>query len=679
MLLARIRIQGFRSILDAELNGLGRLNVLIGRNNAGKSSFLRSIQHLAETLAGTASNDLSFLTDSNPKQALSYELEFALEPDDRKILLDNLEAGQPGTRPEAIRASALAARLQYTFRSPQGSPLPLNLHQTLMSGEDGALSIVQEVESNPDSNSPIQRWFNLSRAREVPRVWSGNAFTAGDMFERRRVDGAFSTNPPSIFHGLVAGYFRETFFLGPHRRANIRDPAMGVSLLTADGSNLPQLLHAIQASDPPKFSRIEKRVQRAVPDVGTLVAPLIPGGGETFVGFRNGGRTVPLADMGTGIQELLMVAAIVETTGGNLFLEEPEAHLHPGAQRFLGSLLFSEAHQSLVTTHSPTFLNPDLETSIHHMSMSGGRSRVKSNPTASDMDAVLAEIGARNSDVLLSDGVLFVEGPSDGEVFAILGEATGNSIGGSRITILPLGGTDRAEAKAKARSEVLEGISKRVAIPHRFVVDRDERSAREIDALGKLPAARVLKRRELENYLLAPRAIREALLSKHHADPSIRAKIEALSEDKIRSIIAEAADALKPVVLLRRLREEIGGLREGLLNREDANNLLPFVDRADFAVRLRRSVRGRVDREASLERITLLVAAHKKRLNAEWRRRSARSELAPGQEILEAVYSSVGSSFRKTLDGPELARQMNAEEVPPELLDILNDISTMTA
>lgn len=679
MLLMRIRIQGFRSLLDVELKGLGRLNVLIGRNNAGKSSVLRSIQHLAESLSGAASNDLSFLTDSNSKQALSYELEFDLEPDDRRILLDNLEAGQPGTRPEAIRASALATRLRYTFRSPQGSPMPLNLHQTLMSGEDGAFSTVQEVEANPDSSNPVQRWFNLSRARDLPRVWSGNAFTAGDTFARGRVDAAFSARPPSIFHSLIADYFRETFFLGPHRRANTRDPAKGVNLLTADGSNLPQLLHAIQASDPPKFSRIEQRVQRAVPDVGRLVAPLIEGSGETFVGFRNGGRTVPLADMGTGIQELLMVAAIVETTGGNLFLEEPEAHLHPGAQRFLGSLLSSEAHQAFVTTHSPTFLSPDLETSVHHMSTSGGRSRVKSNPTAFDMDAVLAEIGARNSDILLSDGVLFVEGPSDGEVFAILGETTGNSIGGSRVTVLPLGGTDRAEAKAKARSEVLEGISKRVAIPHRFIVDRDERSAREIDALGKLPAARVLKRRELENYLLAPGAIREALLSKHQADPPIRARIEGLSEDDIRIHIAEAADALKPVVLLRRIREEIGGLREGLLTREDAHNLVPFVDRADFVVRLRRSMRSRVDSEVSLERMTSLVAAHKKRLNAEWRRRSTRAELAPGQEILEAVYTSVGSSFRKTIDGPSLARHMQAEDVPAEMLAILNDIATMTA
>src|SRR5262245_5355740 len=44
MRLGTIQVQGFRSIAQAELGHCGALNVLIGKNNSGKSNILSAIQ-----------------------------------------------------------------------------------------------------------------------------------------------------------------------------------------------------------------------------------------------------------------------------------------------------------------------------------------------------------------------------------------------------------------------------------------------------------------------------------------------------------------------------------------------------------------------------------------------------------------------------------------------------------
>jgi predicted ATP-dependent endonuclease of OLD family len=51
--------------------------------------------------------------------------------------------------------------------------------------------------------------------------------------------------------------------------------------------------------------------------------------------------------------------------------------------------------------------------------------RVKETQT---LGYVLEDIGARNSDVLLSDAVLFVEGPSDRDVLNAWSETLGTSL-----------------------------------------------------------------------------------------------------------------------------------------------------------------------------------------------------------------------------------------------------------
>lgn len=158
-----------------------------------------------------------------------------------------------------------------------------------------------------------------------------------------------------------------------------------------------------------------------------------------------------------------MAATVLLTTGdqSTLFLEEPESHLHAGAQRFLMEHLYSGSRQIFISTHSPTFVNTSRPRSLYRVTYSDERTRVDRVEDAQGLGDVLEDIGARNSDVLLSDAVLFVEGPSDGNVMHVWGESLGTNLTESNVTVLPMGGGEHAEGKARVRGEILEGLSEK--------------------------------------------------------------------------------------------------------------------------------------------------------------------------------------------------------------------------
>jgi putative ATP-dependent endonuclease of OLD family len=137
-------------------------------------------------------------------------------------------------------------------------------------------------------------------------------------------------------------------------------------------------------------------------------------------------RLIALSNMGSGIRSIILVLLNLiiipgKHKGDYIFcFEELENNLHASWQRRLFNYISKYAEENnaifFITTHSSVVI--DLFTSnstaqIVHVQNAGESSVVRTVTTPSEGKNILKDLEVKASDILLSNGVIWVEGPSD--------------------------------------------------------------------------------------------------------------------------------------------------------------------------------------------------------------------------------------------------------------------------
>lgn len=159
-------------------------------------------------------------------------------------------------------------------------------------------------------------------------------------------------------------------------------------------------------------------------------------------------ETVELAQIGAGHQSLitlgLMLSRVNPAQRTLLLIEEPEAFLHPSAQRELARRLFDAPQDVLLTTHSPVVVDESLATDVVLLRDHKIYGLEHTQTTRDQINSAL--LTGQGSEAVFAYSLLLVEGPGDRAFFETLRRRLSPILGASLVGtmgIVPVGGKTR--------------------------------------------------------------------------------------------------------------------------------------------------------------------------------------------------------------------------------------------
>ena len=691
MRLKSLTIRNYRSLRNIKIDQFSDFNILVGRNNAGKSSVLNAIKNL--------SYDVSMQTSQPTQGYLPWREMLSIGQNDPTLYITLCFEMDLEERHHLFPLSIILDPEKKTVITRLlDTPLLRSADVVFYLGETGDRMNLVELSIPTEDGSHLTLFstlYNDVKSYEPFNEFTGEQeLSSGAIIHRGVTNYTLNSNlhiPSLLLHkgtlpnivGKIVNYLSNSFYFSSIRTSIPTLTPQETLVLMPDGSNLAQTLVTVNLNRPENFKKIQEFMQDAVPEIGRLETRME--GGLTYVSFRgeNDASSIRLHEMGGGVEQMLLVAIALhsQSNSGGLFLEEPESHLHPGAQRFLFERLLASSRQIFLTTHSPTFLNTEqVGVRIYRVSKNHNVTQVIPTNLYKDLSDPLKELGVRNSDVLLSDAVLFVEGQSDSEIFTRWGEAFGLKFNERNLRIIHMNGGADAASSAPIRSELLEKIMAQAAVPHLLLLDRDHRSLEEINKLERALGSNIhiLERREIENYLLSPSAILSALTELSASNQELKIAIEFISGAHIERIIDETVDNLYSTVLIKRIRNVINNLNEGFLTRDDTNSIILNHQYDNLETLIISTIKSHIEPKIEESRLKDIIRSQKEILDSDWLDQPSRINIVPGTDILEEVFRRLGAKFRKTRDAQRIAKHMRVDEISQEIQFILERLRSMS-
>ena len=330
-----IRIQGYRGLDSFRMQGLGRVNLLVGTNNCGKTSILECIELLRSAGDPTV---LSTITDRRGEWVYAGEGDSGPSTGPRSVALDvshflsNHALGSKEVRIEADRSGDVDAakwndKVALYLDGPTsrdydewGAEVPegaederLVLHVKWSGAEDDYRAVL--TDDGYLSASQIRRRSRLARSAKLAHARNGT----GPAVQFVRTSGVTAADVVRAFSKFV---------------------------LTPMEESITQALRSV-----------EPAVERVAPVVDEPARADLHSPGGMVVKLRDGAGRVPIGSMGDGMWRMLGLAlSLANARGGVLLVDEIDTGLHYSVMEDMWRMISEQATvlsvQVFATTHS---------------------------------------------------------------------------------------------------------------------------------------------------------------------------------------------------------------------------------------------------------------------------------------------------------------------------------------
>lgn len=375
----KIEFKNYKSFVRySSLSQLKRINVFIGRNNSGKSSCIDVIQSLTE--------------NNKSLQNIDVNMDYKVSDIDYNLMFKKSEFINSGAKPSTQEVVNKIIKLCLNKQFIQGN----------------------------------KRSFEYNESNTIFSDFSEYGFDINNII----------TN---INNGIA-----ETKFYRLNAERNIvPEPEETEVVLSEDGTGASNVIHHILNYDKYNEKLVREDLLSALNEImkyesefkGITVQKTVGSLWEVFL--YEGDYRFPLSKMGSGLKTVILVllnllvmpyiSMYQTTTKENVdyknmifAFEELENNLHPALQRRLFDYIykFSVDHNTtvLLTTHSHVainiFANKD-DVKLYHVIKENGASEIQEVDDYLTKCEILDDLDVRASDLFQSNGIIWVEGPSD--------------------------------------------------------------------------------------------------------------------------------------------------------------------------------------------------------------------------------------------------------------------------
>ncbi|HEY9692634.1 MAG TPA: TOPRIM nucleotidyl transferase/hydrolase domain-containing protein [Oculatellaceae cyanobacterium] len=265
------------------------------------------------------------------------------------------------------------------------------------------------------------------------------------------------------------------------------------------------------------------------------------------------------------------------------------------------------------------------------------------------------------------DRLVFVEGQSDEDILREWASKLGINFSKANVGFIPMGGV--RNFAHFATEATLSFLVKR-QVKMWFILDRDEKEDSEVanlqNRLGQNAILKVLKKREIENYLVCPRAIKNFIKVKLSSLTELDCKFP--EESEIFENIQECAEQLKNFSINKRvakiLCKPIYPSAEQLINNSHSEAVKERV-----AEEIQRLI---TQLEESHHQIETVYQETFTSVESDWAIKKL--DIVPGDLLLDMVCKKYDTRFKKERDGSRLAALMNESEIDNEVCEIIHEI-----